>query len=129
MLDSTLMSSNKTTSRKWNDDERDVSDTISYARTSSDDITFYPWFGRMHTNMFKDVLSELDKTKWNQWNEVEYFDYQYEVPPQQRCEPDVEDHTDTNDEEQQQEDVANNAPAEKNEAIDMAHKHRMFMYT
>jgi len=61
----------------WNDDERDVHDYIQYEAYDPTTEPF-PWLYLRGPNYFKDVLVELDTSKWNAYNEIEHIDYKYE---------------------------------------------------
>lgn len=55
--------------RPWNDDDRDTKDYITYEH-----------FELKPRNLYKDILNEMDLTKWNYFDDIEYCDYVYEEP-------------------------------------------------
>ena len=56
----------------WNDDERKPNPALKRSSPQYDTAV------KKHTNIYKDILNELDSKKRNMYNDIEYKEYAYE---------------------------------------------------
>lgn len=108
--------------QNWDDDERNTKVHINYWT----DNTVKK---EESTSWYKEIARELDRNKWNYWDEVEYVDYTYEqVAMYPDPEPEVEAETET---EVQEKPKDKEEPQESNIKHDIAHieQSKKFAYT